>query len=265
LASSFVIWLVGAVGTVLAFRKARWHLRQSRYLIAVLCVAVGMGFVWFTQSLTTSRKVLADDPIPNNPIGVARGLHPGRVVWIYDPNATVWAGPGSGDGYWWESNHTNQYCVDNMMSQAIKNLAGETTDSKAWNAIFRNFNVKHSRGNIAYTVGERIAIKVNLSTCNQRLRSIDTDTYDKTNYLDRVDTSPQMIVALLRQLVYGVGVEQSDIAVGDPVAYFPNNYWNICHSEFPDVKYLDPEGKFGRTKVEYSIPLPIVKTKNWGF
>ena len=31
----------------------------------------------------------------NDPIGVAQGVHPGRVVWIHDPNATDWAGYSS--------------------------------------------------------------------------------------------------------------------------------------------------------------------------
>ncbi len=252
LAGSFVVWLLGIIASVSFFKKAKSYIRQSCYLIAYICVTVSIGFIWVALSTSSNKISLADDPIPNDPVGVAQGINPGRVVWVHDPNATNWDGPDSGDGYWWDPNNTNQYCVDNMMSQAVRNLAGEITDTNSWDAIFKNFNVKHGKGDVGYTAGEKITIKINLSTCNQRLGSVDIATYEKTNYLNRLDTSPQMIISLLRQLVYKVGVAQSDIAVGDTVAYFPNHYWNICHTEFPDVRYLDPEGKYGRTKVEYS-------------
>ncbi len=61
-----------------------------------------------------------------------------------------------------------------------------------------------------------------------------------------------MIVALLRQLVNVVGVNQADISLGDPTTYFPNQWWDICHGEYPDVKFVDHEGKFGRIKAEFS-------------
>ena len=28
------------------------------------------------------------------PLGVAKGIHPGRVVWVHDPEVTDWKGPG---------------------------------------------------------------------------------------------------------------------------------------------------------------------------
>jgi hypothetical protein len=252
LASGFLVWLLGTIGSVSALRRAKDHLRRSQYLIAAICIIVGVGSVWLAHSFTNEKPAFADAPIPNVPIGEAKGLHPGRVVWIYDPNATDWNGPGSGNGYWWEPNHTNQHFVDNMMSKAIQRLVSETDDFEAWDTILRHFNQNKGKGNIGYQLGEKFAVKVNLSTCNRRLGSVNPTTYEKISYLNNIDTSPQMIVALLRQLVYKVGVEQSDISVGDTSAYFPNHYWNICHTEFPNVKYLDPNGNLGRTKTEYS-------------
>jgi hypothetical protein len=61
-----------------------------------------------------------------------------------------------------------------------------------------------------------------------------------------------MIVALLRQLVRTVGVEERDISIVDTLAYFPKHYWDICHGEFPDVRYTDSMGKLGRFKAESS-------------
>ncbi len=57
-----------------------------------------------------------------------------------------------------------------------------------------------------------------------------------------MNTSPQMIVSLLRQLVKGAGVNQEDISVGDPLSLFPNQYYDYCHREFPNVHYLDHDG-----------------------
>jgi hypothetical protein len=74
--------------------------------------------------------------------------------------------------------------------------------------------------------------------------------------MDYMNTSPQMMLTLLRQLVNEVGVSQADIAIGDTLCYFPNQYYDICHDEFPHVRYLDYEGKFGRIGVQQSsLPL----------
>ena len=67
-----------------------------------------------------------------------------------------------------------------------------------------------------------------------------------------MNTAPQVVRALLRQLVNVVGVNQADISIGDPTAYYPNEYYDSCHAEFPNVHYMDHAGKFGRTKVEFS-------------
>jgi hypothetical protein len=45
----------------------------------------------------------AKEPMPLAPIGQPHGIHPGRVVWVHDPLATDWKGPGN--GRWYEDNH----------------------------------------------------------------------------------------------------------------------------------------------------------------
>ena len=67
-----------------------------------------------------------------------------------------------------------------------------------------------------------------------------------------MNTSPQMIAAVLKQLTQAAGVKQSDIAVGDSLAYFAQEYYDILHTQFPDVQYLDCRGEAGRTKMELS-------------
>jgi len=242
LATGFIIWLFGLGGSTVAFHKARSSFSRSRYLIGILCIMVGIGCVWLTLTLTAQKQLKAADPHPvNDAIGVARGINPGRVVWVHDPNATDWEGPGMGDGYWWQSNNTDQAAVDKMMSKAIQAVAGQLNEEEAWDAIFRYFNQSRGKENAGYQSGEKITIKINMSAVGQ----VD-GAGNQTAHLEWVNTSPQMIVALLRQLVNVVGVAESDITVGDTTQFFPNHYWDHCHTEFPYVHYLAKKGNLSR-------------------
>jgi len=95
-ASTFLVWLAGTVGSITALRKAKRCFVRSRYLLCAVFIAAAVGSVWFAQSLTIEETALADDLVPNAPIGVAKGANPGRVVWVHDPDATDWVGPGDG-------------------------------------------------------------------------------------------------------------------------------------------------------------------------
>jgi hypothetical protein len=262
LASSFVVWLLGLGCSVLAIRNVRERIRESRYVWAALCVCVAIAGasvgVFGTDGPPASAylrsvaglKTVADPY--NDPIGEPKGSNPGRVVWVYDPDATDWDGPGSGE-FWWEPQHTNQAVVDSMMSRSVRRLTGKSTEAEAWEALFRYFNREHWNDDRGYQLGEKIAIKVNLTTCNAGASSVDPGTREKISYLDKTgDSSPQMILALLRQLVNVVGVEQSDISVGDTVTYFPKQWHDHLAPEFPDVHYLDHYAFPGRTKVQHS-------------
>jgi len=252
LASGFVVWLVGLVGSVVAFKKAKCLLKESRTAQAVLCllIAAVMGIVSLAN--LPERLARADPWGPHGPLGEAKGILPGRVVWVYDPNATDWDGYSSSE-HWWQSNHTNLAVVEKMVSQAIRGVAGKNSDSAAWDAIFRYFNQSRGRGDIGYQPGEKIAIKINLTTCNARGEQVDPDTYYKdSGIMNRIDNSPQIILSLLRQLVDMVGVDPNGITVGDPTGLFPNYAYNMLHPEFPDVKYLDNYGGSGRTRAEFS-------------
>jgi hypothetical protein len=193
----------------------------------------------------------APDPV-NDPIGEPKGCHSGRVAWVHDPEATDWAGPGSG-GYCWQPQHTDQAVVDAMMSRAIRRLAGKLTDAQAWDTLFRYTNLQKGTGDQGYQRGEKIVIKLNLTLChvsgssNPLNRSLPTQYWGKAGM-----TNPQMVLALLRQLVNVAGVSQADISVGDPVNFFPQQWYDYLHFEFPNVRYLDHYAFTGRTRVEFS-------------
>jgi hypothetical protein len=256
LASGFVIWLVGAIGSITFLRRAQHCLAQSRYVLCALLVAVSVGSVWVAQNLTTEEVLWAEEPSANAPIGDAQGIHPGRVVWVHDPQATDWG--GRGDGHWWEGSHTNQAAVDMMMSRAIQGLSGEPNDAAAWDTLFRYFNQRHDKGNIGYKSGEKIVVKVNFVGCIRIWNSSTTATVADYNLrnADYMNTSPQRIIALLRQLVGQAGVDEADITVGDTLCYFPNEFYDLCHRQFPKVRYLEYLGRFGRTATQpSSVPL----------
>jgi len=188
------------------------------------------------------------------PIGVARGIHPGRVAWVHDPEATDWKGPG--DGHWYEANHTRQDRVNGMMSRAVAGLTGETTVAGAWEKLFRHLNGARGRGEAGYRAGEKIVIKPNWVGMIWREGSVNPDTYTLAKRQDYMNTAPQMIIALLRQLVGDAGVKEADITVCDTLAYLVNEYYDILHGQFPGVRYVDYAGKFGRIQVKAStVPL----------
>ncbi len=255
-ASGFVLWLAGALGSIAAVRKARRCFAQTRYVLCAALLAGAVGATWLVLGFAGSNTLLAELPAPNTPIGTARGLNPGRVVWVHEPDATDWDGPG--DGHWWQSEHTDQAVVDEMVDRAIRALAGKPTSTGAWQSLFAHFNAEHGKGAVGYKPGEKIMIKVNFVGCIaiwSRRPATSSDDYNLRSP-DYMNTAPQVINALLNQLVNRVGVRQSDITVGDPLGYFPNEYYRICHGRFPDVRYLDYWGKFGRTAAKLSsVPL----------
>jgi hypothetical protein len=249
LAGGFVVWLTGMIASVFAYRKAKDFFRQSHLALACASLVVAAVLGVITLMTAPERMLLADPPVANSPIGTAKGIHPGRVVWVHDPASTNWT---AGDGHWWEPSHTDQTVVDQMMYRALRGLTGQAGDVAAWDALFRHYNQTHGRGNVGYAPGEKIAIKVNFVGCIDAYNwgGVDPTSYDlvpSLGMMDYMNTSPQMILALLRQLVYQAGVNPADISVGDPVCLFPNQYYDPLHGEFPSVHYLDHRGLFGRT------------------
>lgn len=188
----------------------------------------------------------AGEHLPNQPMGVPQGIHPGRVVWVHDPDATDWNGPG--DGHWYEPAHTSQERVSAMVSRALRELTGAQTDKQAWDQLFRYFNKIHGKGDAGYKPGEKVAIKPNFVGMIWREGAVDPETYTLIKRQDYMNTSPQIIIAVIRQLI-DAGVAESDIAVCDTLAYFVHEYYNMIHGVFPRVVYADYAGKFGRTKV----------------
>jgi len=250
LASGFVIWLTGLVGSTLAYRRARQHLRQSRWVIAALCIGVGVAALWLPLSTTGNNPATAaftpSEP-PNSPIGAAKGIHPGRVVWIHDPDATNWDGL---TGRWWDDNNTDQEAVDFMVSKIIQTLTGQTSDQTAWDALFKHFNRTSGFGETGYQPGEKIAIKINM---NQDSGS----TWGAAQGMP----SPHVIYSFLKQLVNVAGVPGSAITIYDASRYIGDPIYNKVRSNpdpnFQNITFVANSTRNGRLAATYDAGNPL--------
>lgn len=199
------------------------------------------------------RLTAAEPPDRLKPIGEAKGIHPGRVVWVHDAKVTDWKGPE--DGHWWEGDRTKQERVDAMMKRAVCALTGATTVAQAWEKLFRHLNQARGKGDAGYKAGERIVIKPNWVGMIYREGHVDPKTYTFIRRQDYMNTAPQMILALLAQLT-SAGVRPTAITVCDTLAYLVNEYHDPLHRAFAGVHFEDYAGEFGRAKVKTStVPL----------
>ncbi|MBM3878179.1 MAG: DUF362 domain-containing protein [Verrucomicrobia bacterium] len=183
------------------------------------------------------------------PIGTARGIHPGRVVWAHDPEVLNWGGPD--DGHWWEGDRLKQARVEAMMARTLCELTGTASVTEAWSGLFRHLNQARGKGSVGYTPGEKVLIKPNWVGLIYREGHVHLEHYTFIRRHNYMNTAPQMILALLRQLT-GAGVRSADITVSDTLACLVHEYFNVLHGPFPDVHYEDCAGKFGRTQAQAS-------------
>ncbi|MCK9559432.1 MAG: DUF362 domain-containing protein [Candidatus Marinimicrobia bacterium] len=254
IASGFIAYLIGIIVSATAFMKAKKLFAKSRYIMATGFVIMGVlaSFLIFHNSSETayaSYSTIVHEA--NLPMGVAQGIFPGRVVWVHNPDATnencvpdstVWWGNyltyRSGLA-WFLPQNNDQAVVDSMVSLAIQSLTGETSDSLAWVAIFKYHNTNRGKGAVHYSPGEKIFIKMNATSGWSGNYSTTDLSCTRNSYYGVSETSPAVVMSVFRQLVNVVGVEESDIYIGDPMKHIYKHLYDYWHSEFPDVHYLD--------------------------
>ena len=166
---------------------------------------------------------------PNAPIGVAQGIHPGRVVWTRDPAATRWAGnwKQNSDQYWTDDN-TDQARVEAMLSSALRSLTGAATDEAAWTDLFVYHN-RHALGmeQRGYHAGEIVAVKINLN---------NSEKADKAD--NKIDASPQVVMAMVHQLVNRAHVRPADIIVYDARRFMTPAILRKVWAEYAEVRFV---------------------------
>jgi hypothetical protein len=254
LASGFVVWLTGAVVSRMACRKAKSLADRGRYVAAGLFAALAVAVIWWainTTGATDARAAFVPIDPPNSPIGVGKGIHPGRVVWVHDPSATTWDGV---TGFWWDDRNLNQQAVDNMVASALRTLSGQQDDAAAWHAVFRYFNRTHGAGDVGYKPGEKIAIKINLNPEGYG------PAYNTGGGNGRMP-SPQMIHSLLAQLFNKVHVSGADVTIYDASRAIADPLYSRIHGDadpnFQNVRFVANSTGNGRVGAVYDPAYPV--------
>lgn len=173
---------------------------------------------------------------PNEPVGTARGIFPGRVAWSHAPGAARW---DEGESFWFDDRFNSQEDCDWLVEQILCTLAGTRDAKAAWKALFAYFNTTRGRGEAGYRTGERIAIKVN-----------NNNTYSHADSPE-INASPQLLLALLKSLIRDGGVPQECITVAEPSRFITDFLFDKCHTAFPEVRFVDNQGGDGRIKAAY--------------
>jgi hypothetical protein len=222
----FLTYCVALAGYVFAFAKGKSFLRNKKYLYAGL---------FFVVSIVSLFVFISNDAQPvlaaGSPVGTPKGIFPGRVAWVYNPNAAKWTGAGN----YWAAAVNPQAEYNKSFTAGVAALSGGTSDANSWGKIFRWFNNTHGRTGTGYLAGDMIAIKINQN--NSAAPAAD--------HGNAMNTNPQTCVAVVTSLV-NAGVPQADIWIGDPSRAVTDNIFNAIHNVFPNVKVVDYFGNNGR-------------------
>lgn len=246
--SGFVIWILAITGAAIAFKKARHKFFEAKYVAAALFLILGIASTsLFTAKSATDSKAenLEIWYKPNIPLGIPRGMFPGRVAWGHNPKIATW---DSKTGFWWEDRFNNQKETDKLFSQTLFSLTNIKNEKKSWDAMFHFFNKTKRNVDSGYKSGEKVAIKVNLN---------NTYSHESNN---EINANPQLILSLLKSLVNEAGILQENITVTDPSRFITSNVYDKCHAAYPNIHYIDHNGGEGREKatfVENAIPYSV--------
>lgn len=243
-AVAFLTWLFGTGVSIALFKGARKKIRESRLSLAtiliILSVITGISTILFTSygdiKASIQRRTMAFNPQDlNQPVGEAKGIYPGRVAWAHNPNAISYD-PAAANGYWWEDQNTDPLSVDSMFTYAIDGITGATRADDAWDKLFRHKNIENGKGDIGYAPGEKIAIKVNLVMGLAGGRA----------QMSNPGPSPQLLHALVEDLIWEIGVPGQYITVYDVSARIPDYIMKPFkeheNPEFREVRFVGNPG-----------------------
>ena len=255
--SGFVLYLLSLGGGMMAIKRFRLYVYQSRYFLAFIFFVLA-GFLFITSNIhlpanssAQTAHIKDNGIIPNNPIGEAKGIFPGRVVWMWNPDATnqncdnTSNGNGiidEGDNAWFMEINNNSLVIDTMLNKSLLALTEAPTLPEAWEAIFRYFNIINGQGNIGYTNGEKLLIKLNATTAYGAPGIRFHEDLSRTDDIEvnsfSAETNPFLVLSILKHLVYQAGVPQEMIYIGDPARNIYKEFYDMWHDEFPDIHYL---------------------------
>jgi hypothetical protein len=268
--SGFIIYILSLGGISLTLRNARKSIRSYRYLITSgwLALTAFLLVVSLTSDLSVSKALVLSptSPVdgPNAPIGKGNGINPGRVIWAWNPAATNENCKNviDNDDFYFNPVNVDQKVISDMVSGSVRKISGKSDLKNGWNALFKYHNQKKKKGDKGYTPGEKIFIKINQGTASWVLSkeerengytissALKTGQARRLQSLGATETSPYIVLELLRELVNMAGVRQQDITVGDPISHIFGHNYSVWHAEFPDAIYADRfSDNFGRTLI----------------
>ena len=272
--SGLVVYLLAVGGLTALSRKFKNKVINVRYaatFLLVLGVIAAMAVTLSDNSNTlfqTNVTKTGPDDGPNQPFGKPTGIFPGRVVWIWNPDATNEKFEHNNlDTYdlFPSAVNNNEKVIGKMFRDGMIKLTGEKTAAKSWDAVFKNFNAKKSNKAKGYTKGEKILIKINQGQSRWLLTQEDKNngyyvpkTLKKEEERRKIsliptETGPYVVLEILRELVNELGVNQADIAVGDPMCPIWGHNYEVWVKEFPNVAYIDKiSAMHGRTLIKIS-------------
>ena len=235
--SGLVIYLLSLWGTVAAYRRTRQNILQSKYLLAgTFLAATLLFFVLFAAQNKLPSFANEKVATANIPVGMGRGIFPGRVVWTFDPEVAKFDGK---TGNWWDEANTLQAETDKMLKESLLALTAKENEVKAWDALFVHYNLTKKNQPSGYTTGQKIAVKINQNNTTSHASS------------KNINATPQMILSLLKSLINEAGVPQKCITVFDASRFVTDNIYNKCHAVYPEVIFVDNVGGNGRVKSTY--------------
>jgi len=246
--SAFLIWVLSLTGATVAFKSAKRKFFETKYIAAAVFVMFGIvaaAFHTIESDGQTNIKNLHIWYKPNEPLGVAKGIYPGRVAWGHNPRIAAWDGKA---GFWWEDRFNNQAETGKLFTQTLCGLTGSQNEKESWDALFRFFNKTKRNTDAGYQAGQKVAIKINLN---------NTYSHESNN---EINANPQLILSLLKSLVNEAGIPQENITVTDPSRFITDNVYNKCHTAYPKVHYIDHVGGDGREEasfVDNAIPYSV--------
>jgi hypothetical protein len=280
--AGFVVYLSSLAGSVWAFGRFRRAAASRVSIVAVLFLLVAVSlfltslFQFPSVSFAKRASAVRGFFPPNEPIGIARGIFPGRVVWMWDKDATNQGctntsnGNGiidSGDDAWFMSKNNDQAVIDSMLIKSMLALTGTADLPSAWEAVFRFYNNDQGNGDSGYETGQKVFIKVNATTAYGGISTgryyADLSRNDNLTINDfAAETNPFLVVSMLRQLVYEAGVPQNMIYVGDPARNIYKEFFDLWKSEFPDINVLGNNLLHPELQIEALGRLPVTFTAN---
>lgn len=175
------------------------------------------------------------------PLGQARGIMPGRVVWAHDPASVLW----DGSGEWWRPENYDEAVVRRMVDAAVASVAGASSPLEGWRALFASVG-----DGAGYAPGRKVAIKCNLNGAAE----YDDDTTGTST--GDLYTNPVLLKCLIASLVEA-GVAPGDITAYDTTRIFPDYLKELCaQGPCAGVHFADRnEGNPGRVQADVQAPI----------